>query len=57
MVKEAGAEIERLDLELSDAMTEAECERFSCNGSTFYLSSRLYASPIAGQKEAMFAAL
>ena len=57
MVKEVGAEIERLDLELSDAMTEAECERFSRNGSTFYLSSRLYASPIAGQKEAMFAAL
>lgn len=57
MIKEVGVEIERLDLELSDAMTESECERFSRNGSTFYLSSRLYASPIAGQKEAMFAAL
>lgn len=57
MVKEVGAEIERLDLELSDAMTETECERFSRNGSAFYLSSRLYASLIAGQKEAMFAAL
>lgn len=56
-VKEIGAEIERLDLALSDAMTEAECERFSRNGSTFYLSSRLYASPIDGQKEAMFVAL
>lgn len=26
-VKELGSEIERLDLALSDAMTEAECER------------------------------
>ena len=36
-VKELGAEIDRLDLALSDAMAEAECERFSRNGSTFYL--------------------
>lgn len=56
-VKELGAEIERLDLELSDAMTEAECERFSRNGSTFYLSSRLFASPQAGRKEDLFMAL
>lgn len=56
-VKEVSSEIERLDRELSDAMTETECERFSRNGSTFYLNSRLYASPIAGQKEAMFEAL
>lgn len=38
-------------------MTRDECERFSRNGSAFYLSSRLYASPIAEQKEAMFAVL
>ena len=56
-VKELGAEIERLDFALSDAMTEAECERFSRNGSTFYLNTRLFASPIAGEKEAMFEAL
>ena len=56
-VKELGAEIERLDLALSDAMTEAECERFSRNGTTFYLNTRLFASPIAGQKEDMFRAL
>lgn len=56
-VKEVGAEIERLDLALSDAMTEAECERFSRNGSTFYLNTRLFASPLAGCKEDMFAAL
>lgn len=56
-VKEVGAEIDRLDLALSDAMAEAECERFSRNGSTFYLNTRLYASPVAGRKEELFAAL
>lgn len=56
-VKELGAEIERLDLALSDAMTEAECERFSRNGTTFYLNTRLFASPMAGRKEDMFQAL
>ena len=57
LAKEVSAEIERLDLELSDAMTEAECERFSRNGSTFYLSSRLFASPVAGRKSDMLEAL
>lgn len=56
-VKELGAEIERLDLALSDAMTEAECERFSRNGTTFYLNTRLFACPMAGRKEDMFQAL
>ena len=56
-VKELGSEIERLDLALSDAMTEAECERFSRNGTTFYLNTRLFASPMAGRKEDMFQAL
>lgn len=56
-VKTLTAEIDRLDLALSDAMAEAEVERFSRNGSTFYLSSRLYASPAAGMKESLFQAL
>jgi len=55
--KALGAEIDRLDLELSDAMAEAECERFSRNGSTFYLNTRLFASPAAGRKEDMICAL
>ena len=55
--KELGAEIEKLDLALSDAMAGAECERFSRNGSTFYLNSRLFASPAQGQKEALITAL
>lgn len=55
--KELGAEIEKLDLALSDAMAESEVERFSRNGSTFYLNSRLFASPAAGMKDELFAAL
>lgn len=55
--KELGAEIEHLDLALSDAMAESECERFSRNGSTFYLNSRLFASPASGCKDEMILAL
>ena len=56
-VKTITAEIDRLDLELSDAMAEAECERFSRNGNTFYLNTRLFASPVAGRKDDMIFAL
>jgi len=55
--KALGAEIDELDLKLSDAMTEAELDRFSRNGSTFYLKSRLFASPAAGRRDEMIAAL
>ena len=55
--KAIGARIEELDLELSDAMADAELDRFSRNGATFYLKSRLFASPAAGRKEELFAAL
>ena len=54
--KALGAEIAELDLQLSDAMTEAELDRFSRNGSTFYLKSRLFASPAAGRKDEMMQA-
>ena len=56
-VKALSSEIEELDRQLSDAMTEAELDRFSRNGSTFYLHSRLYASPSTGRKDAMMQAL
>ena len=56
-VKSITDEIEAIDLELSDAMAEAECERFSRNGNTFYLSSRLFASPASGRKDDMILAL
>ena len=35
----------------SDAMAEAELDRFSRNCSTFYLNTRLFASPAAGRKD------
>ena len=57
LTKENNAEIERPDLALSEGMAEAECERFSRNGYTFYLGSRLFASPAAGRKEEMMQAL
>lgn len=56
-VKAICSEIEELDRQLSDAMTEAELDSFSRNGSTFYLHSRLYASPSTGRKDAMMQAL
>ena len=56
-VKDVGAKIETLDKELSDAMGEDECEKFSHQGKTYYLSSRLYASPIAGKKDDLIRAL
>ena len=55
--KALGAAIVDLDNQLSDAMTEAELDRFSRSGCTFYLKSRLFASPAAGCKEEMMQAL
>lgn len=50
-VKAVNAEIEQLDRDLSNAMAEQELDKFTRNGSTFYLNSRLFASPAAGRKE------
>ena len=56
-IKALGAEIVDLDNQLSNAMAEAELDRFSRGGCTFYLKSRLFASPAAGRKEEMMQAL
>ena len=56
-VKEVNARIGMLDASLSGAMTDAECDHFSRNGMTFYLSSRLFASPQSGHRDEMIAAL
>jgi len=56
-LKAAEAEISELDLALSDAMAESEVERFSRNGSTFYLNSRLFASPASGRKDELMQSL
>lgn len=55
--KSVGAEADALEKRLSDEMTEQELDRFSRNGSTFYLSSRLFASPRDGDKTGMIDAL
>ena len=57
LVKEVNAEIDHLDLALSDAMAEEEVERFSRNGNMFYLNTRLFASPAAGRKDELMQAL
>ena len=56
-IKELTSRIDDLDRQLSDAMAEEEIDRFSRNGSLFYLTSRLFASPKAGEKDAMIRAL
>lgn len=55
--KAMAVKIAELDEQLSDAMSEAELDRFSRNGSTFYLKSRLFASPASGRKDEMMQAL
>ena len=55
--KQLVAEIDELDLMLSDAMADAELDKFTRNGNTFYLSSKLFASPAAGMKDELIAAL
>lgn len=55
--KANNAVIEDLDRQLAEEMAEQEVDRFSRNGSLFYLNSRLFASPKAGEKDAMIAAL
>lgn len=56
-VKALGTEIAECDRRLSDAMAEADLDRFSRDGSTFFLKSRLFASPAAGRKDEMIQVL
>ena len=56
-VKQVNAEIEKITGELSDLMTENELPSFTHSGFTYSLSSRTFASPLAGNKEALYEAL
>ena len=56
-LKAVKAEIERLDREFSDEMILMEYDSFSRKGKTFFLKSRLFASPKAGCKAGLFSAL
>ena len=55
--KANNALIDELEKQLAEEMADKEVDRFSRNGSLFYLSSRLFASPKAGEKDAMISAL
>lgn len=52
-LKEVNAAIEETDAALVKLMIDEEMPRFVRNGKTFYVNTRLYASPADGQKEAM----
>ncbi len=56
-VKALNAEIEELDAKLCEEMTNNELDKFTRNGSTFYLKSRLFASPVAEHKPEFLQAL
>lgn len=47
-------EAEEIELEIIGEMTEAELQNFSVSGKTFYLTSRLFASPKAGEAEKLY---
>lgn len=52
-----GGEIEQVTAELSELMTENEMPSFTHSGYTFSLSTRTFASPLAGDKENLYTAL
>jgi len=55
--KANNAEIEQCEWELSDLMAQEEVQSFKRAGTLFYLTSRTYASPIAGRKAELYDAL
>ena len=56
-LKALNSKIETVDGKLTEAMTNAEVDKFTRNGNTFYLKSRLFASPIAERKVEFLKAL
>ena len=52
--KANNAEIEQCERELSDLMAQEEVQSFKRAGTLFYLTSRTYASPIAGRKAELY---
>ena len=55
--KANNADIEQTERELSDLMAQEEVQSFRRAGTLFYLTSRTYASPIAGRKAELYDAL
>lgn len=55
--KALGKLIEELDRKLSDAMVESDLVKFTRNGKTFHLTTRLFASPRDGNSDLMIQTL
>ena len=56
-MKFLGNEIEEINAELADLMTESEMPSFTHSGFTYSLSTRTFASALAGDKESLYIAL
>lgn len=56
-LKQINTEIEVVETELVAEMMEQEIGKFERAGSTFYINTRLFASPIADKKQDLFEAL
>ena len=56
-VKALNAQIEKVTGELTGLMSENELPSFTFSGFVYSLSSRTFASPLAGNKEALYEAL
>ena len=50
-------EINKLEYQLSDLMTEMECPSFACAGKLFYLCNHVHASALGGNKEKLYQTL
>lgn len=55
--KEINAEIEVVETEMVELMMEQEVGKFERAGNTFYINTRLFASPIADKKQELFKTL
>lgn len=55
--KEINAEIEEVESEMVQLMLEQEVGKFERAGSTFYINTKLFASPVAERKQELYEAL
>lgn len=55
--KQINAEIEKIEAEMVAEMMEQEIGKFERAGSTFYIKTRLFASPLAEKKQELFKTL
>lgn len=55
--KQINAEIEKIEAEMVAEMMEKEIGKFERAGNTFYINTRLFASPVSAKKHELFKAL